>query len=228
MSKSAAPEFKRRLLTPTKIFQIKPSKIPKSKSIEIAHDGQTCFHVSVDSMPFSSKVDVVIRKSDSKKGPGLATARLNSKENGLTLFLGDPSTVSPMKVQDDLDAGMLDRNYRFILNGQGYAWQCTGRHSIRIPTTDGQDVAEETNGQDWKLVKMSAAEPKIDDEVLAAIIRERNDSSFHGDSGAANLHWFADVDVEVEYAGMAILMGILERERRSSKEWSSGTSLLFG
>jgi hypothetical protein len=93
-----------------------------------------------------------------------------------------------LKVGDGVDAGMWDRNFKFRVDGQLYAWQCTCRHSIRIPSAGGLGIAEETNGQDRKLIKLSAAEPQMEDKILAMSIRQRNDSRRDGDSGASNLH----------------------------------------
>lgn len=133
-----------------------------------------------------------------------------------------------IKVEEDVHVGMLGCNFKFRVDGQLYAWQCTCRHSIRIPSAGGLSIAEETNGQDRRLIKFSAAEPQMDDKILAVSIRQRNDSRRHGDSGAANLHWFESVAEAMESASLSVIMGILERERRGAKEYSSGTSLLFG
>jgi hypothetical protein len=106
MPKLAAPEFERRLLTPRKSLQVKSSRIPRSRSVKIIHDGFTVSNVRVDSMPFSRKVDIGIRKVESKIGPDLVTARFSSKEAGFQLFLDEPSKVVPVRVEGDLEAGM--------------------------------------------------------------------------------------------------------------------------
>jgi hypothetical protein len=42
-------------------------------------------------------------------------------------------------------------------------------------SADGLGIAEETNGQGWKLIKMSAAKPQTDDWILPVCIRQRKD-----------------------------------------------------
>ena len=230
MNNATAQTYERRLLTPQRSWHVKRTNITSAKSLKISENEQDIYSVSVHPSTFKSKTTISILKAGSSKGPVISAAQLNSKELDFTIVLGDPeANESPsMKVEVDLDAGMLDRNFKFQIDGQLYAWQCTGRHFIRIPSADGQGIAEETNGEDWKLIKLSAAKPQMDDQILAVYIRQRKISSLHGDSGAASLYWFESVPDAVERASLAAIMGTLEREKKAAKEYSSGTSLLFG
>ena len=147
-------------------------------------------------------------------------ARLDSRKDGFEIRLGDADAAGTLTTVEE-DGGPLDRYYKFNVRGQLYAWQATCRHSIRVPAADGG--VEETCREDWKLVMMSGTEvPKYEDHILAVYIYHEKPS------GAANMHWFEALEEDVERASVAVIMGMLERRRRSAKEWKSGTSLLYG
>lgn len=179
MTSLAIPEYERRFLTPQQTYQIlrANANFTSPKDFKITNNGQILFRTQVKSSTFSTKTTVSVHHETSSKGAAVSVAELVSKQPGFKLLLGEPGTATAIEVEEDLEASMLDRNFKFRTNGQYYAWQSTVRHSIRIPSEDGLGVAEETDGQDWKLIKLSSSKPMQDDDILATYIHEKTESS---------------------------------------------------
>jgi hypothetical protein len=119
------------------------------------------YNVHNSSSTFSTRTTVLIETSSSEDGAVVSSAVLKSKGINFAVFLGEPDAGTSISVTEDPDGWTLDRNYQFSINGQAYAWQGICRHSIRIPTADRLGVAEETNGEDWKLIRMASSKPQI-------------------------------------------------------------------
>lgn len=229
MSKTAAivseipPEYERKLLTPIKTCRTKRGNFISKGDVDIIHKDKKLYHAHATSSTFSHTTTISIHEGGSSRGTVLSSAKINSKQDGLVAFLGEADSGSEMKVEENFDEGPMRPKYKFHIGAQAYEWQSACHYSIRIPTADGASVAEETMGSDWRFVDMSS-----NGKIIAAHIAERSDSTYRAPSGDANLHWFEYLDEEAEKVTLAVLMGILERRRRSAKEYSSGTSLLYG
>lgn len=211
-------DYERRSLVPQRTYSVSRSNLISSRNKVVKADQKTLYNVHASTHLLKSSSTITIRQSENTKGPIVASAVLRNGQSEFEILLGDTESTEVSATQVQPDGEPFDRYFKFYVGSQPYAWQRTFRHSVCVPTTDGN--VEETTGNDWKLIALEAGVPRQSDRVLAVCIQHDKPSR------EASIHWFEQISVDIEWSSLAAIMGMLEQTRRSQKEWGSGTSLM--
>lgn len=183
------------------------------RSLSIVEDGNAVYttqsHFTVKKDPY-----VTLHHKDDDK-TAIASAKLDGKGNGsYHISLGDPSSetgVGGQEIEVVHGGNTMTREHRFSppAEQKDYAWRDTREHEISIA-----DSKTESTGRDWKLISLT---PDGEEDELLAVYVNNPKASFRNKS---QIFWFDEVSQEVELWGMAALIGLVERKRKSKDKWN--------
>lgn len=193
------------------------------RHLRISHGDNAIYNVHVES---SDSPAITLERADSESEECASAVKQSRHSYDMELLVGnaDAPSGTPVTLREG-EGGSMDPYYTFTVAGSWYAWHNTCLNLVRVKTADGAEVKTYGN-RDWRLVSLasSSEHPKRDENVLAVYI-EKEESWKRPQ--AANVHWITDLHGDTEVASLIVLVGILDRKRRSSKEYRSGTALLY-
>lgn len=212
-----------RRLTVIKTYDIARKGHVSSRHLQISQNDHPLYKVEIES---SDSPTITLQRPDQHHDEYAASVRQRRKHHDMDLIVEGTVARSEV-VMHDGEGGSMDPYHVFKAGIRWKAWHNTTFNLVQIHKLDGTD--DKTYGsRDWRLVELEGqdAMPKREAEDVRAVYIEEETSLRHPQ--AASVHWIAELGDGEKAACLAVLMGILDRKRRSSKEYRSGTSLLFG
>lgn len=191
-------------------------RLSSADAFDIREGGKTLYKANADT---SSDPTIVVKRAG---GAFFSAAKFDRHDNNFSVSVDELKLSQAEVVYAEGDAGPFNGLYKFIVAGRTYAWQkCLHRVFVRL--SNGE--TDKTMGRDWKLIMLEKDETGGDARALAVHIALPH--SWKTANGSANIHWLQNVSADVEAASLAAIMGIRDRIKKSGKEYTSGTSLLY-
>lgn len=202
----------KKTISPTKTWEVKSGMTDRSlrfeENNEVVYTTQSHFTVKKD--PY-----VTIHNKDDDKTAIAGTKLDSGGGDTYHIYLGDPASETGFWNQEcEVKTGgnVFSMNHKFSPPGEqkDYAWRDTRQYEISIA-----DSESSTSGRDWKFISLD--EKGEEDELLAVYIHNPKASW----TNKSKVFWVGkEVSKEVELWGLAAVVGLAERKRKSKDKFN--------
>lgn len=198
-------DVEKKTITPTRIWDVKSSLAGRSLGIE--QNGTVLYDSKPEAKVFKDPAVAIHRKGEQTVAAG---ARLDGKDKStFSIYLGNPtaeSVVSGQELTVTEGGSTMSREHKFSPPGEmrDYSWRELRQREINVADSD-----VESSGRDWKFISLQ--DDGEEHELLAVYINNPNTSI----RNKSQLFWVADVSSEMELWGLAAMMALVERKRKS-------------
>lgn len=202
----------KKTVSPTRTWEVKSGMTERAlrfeENNEVVYTTQSHFTVKKD--PY-----VTIHSKDDDKTTIAGTKLDNGGGDTYHIYLGDPMSEAGFGNQEcEVVSGgnAFIRNHKFSPPGEqkDFAWRNTNQYEISIADSDS-----ETSGRDWKLISLDSKGEE--DELLAVYVHNPKASL----RKQAKVFWVGTgVSKEIELWGLAAVVGLVERKRKSKDKFN--------
>lgn len=205
-----------------KTYKISRRSKLSARYLEISKDEDTLYNVKAE---LSDGPTLTLKRPDQTGDEYTAAVKPDKRDNDMQLTSADATTwnCTPV-IKHDGEGGSMDPYYTFSSAGRWYSWHntCFNLASAR-QTVLGRRLTGLEIGASFGLMER-AQRPHA---MLASLRSILKGVQSWRHSQVPCVHWCEQQTQDNEAAMLAVLMGILDSKRRSSKEYRSGTALLY-